>query len=74
MLGLNLPHQSYEKAIGWYERAAQQGDKEAQMLLGLCYEQGKGTDRSQAKAIFWIEKSCKNYNTRACEYLKKFNR
>ena len=55
----------------WYEKAANQGDKEAQLLLGLCYQQGKGVDKSFARATFWVEKACKNFNKRACELLEK---
>ncbi|MCR5549846.1 MAG: sel1 repeat family protein [Bacteroidales bacterium] len=51
--------QSYEKAVEWYSKAAEQGDASAQYLLGLCYEYGKGIKQSYEKAVEWYSKAAK---------------
>ena len=34
--------ENYEEAVKWYTRAAVEGDAEAQRMLGICYEYGRG--------------------------------
>ena len=48
---------NYKKAIEWYEKAAEQGDAEAQYNLGVMYENGQGVDVNYKKAIEWYEKA-----------------
>lgn len=50
--GAGVP-QSYTKAI-FGLKAANQGDKEAQTILGFCYYVGTGVDKSQKRAIYWF--------------------
>ena len=47
-----------QKADDFREKASQ-GDKEAQCNLGLCYQQGIGTEKDMQQAIFWMEKAAK---------------
>ena len=42
-----------------YREKASQGNKEAQCNLGLCYQQGIGTEVDMQQAIFWMEKAAK---------------
>lgn len=35
--------------------AAETGDVDAQVLLGICYEDGKGIAKDESKALYWYE-------------------
>ncbi len=37
--------------------AAEQGNADAQFLLGACYYKGKGVEQDHAKAVYWFEKA-----------------
>ena len=43
----------YDKALAWYIKAAEQGNKHAQLRLVKMYEVGLGTPRDFAKAEHW---------------------
>ena len=45
--------QSYDKAVGWYRRAAEQGLVMAQYHLGVLFETGEGIGRDYERAIEW---------------------
>src|SRR5262249_49336972 len=49
--------QDYEKAAGWYEKAAEAGDAVAMHNIGLCYAVGKGVQADKALALQWLKKS-----------------
>ncbi len=38
------------EAIGWYQKAAQQGNPQAQLNLGLKYENGVGVPKNYTEA------------------------
>ena len=40
-----------------YQKAAEQGNAEAQFNLGLCYKRGEGVTKDYAKAVFWYHKA-----------------
>jgi TPR repeat protein len=42
------------KAFYWYEKAAHQGDIEAQFNLGVCLTSGKGCDVDIVQAHMWF--------------------
>lgn len=44
-------------AIGWYRKAADQGNATAQYVLGVIYYQGKEVPRDYAQAIHWYRKA-----------------
>ena len=46
-----------EKAICWYSKAAENGDKVSQYNLGCNYELGIGIDKDEIKAFEYYEKS-----------------
>lgn len=48
-----------EKAFAWTEKAAQDGDWDAQFNLAWFYEEGTGTARDMAKARYWYEQAAK---------------
>ena len=71
-LGSNGVEQSYSKAAYWLERAAEQGDSDAQCNIGVCYSEGKGVEKSYSKAAYWWEKAAEQgdsyaqYNIGVC--------
>ena len=49
--------QSYEKAVEWYLKAAEQGLAMAQYNLGEMYALGDGVEQSNEKAREWLQKA-----------------
>ena len=48
------------KAIEWYQKAADQGNLDAQYNLGCMYQSGIGTAKDISKAIYWFEQPTQN--------------
>lgn len=44
-----------EQAAGWYGKAAEQGDADAQATLGTLYSMGQGVPHDDAEAYFWFD-------------------
>ena len=55
--------QSYEEAVKWYRKAAEQGFRYAQFSLGWCYENGKGVDQSYEEAVKWYSRATEQWET-----------
>ncbi len=51
-----------ESALKWYRLAANQGDSEAQRLLGVCYECGNGVPQDYVEAAKWYRLSAEQGN------------
>lgn len=49
--------QDYKKAFGYFIKAADLGDKNAQFRIGWMYESGEGTDKDYKKAVEYYEKA-----------------
>jgi len=49
--------QDLGKAVYWFTKAAEQGDKSAQFQLGLCYSTGKGVPNDFEMAMHWYTKA-----------------
>ena len=47
-------------AVPWYKKAAIQGSSNAQYYLGVIYLEGKGMEKDENKALYWIAQSAKN--------------
>ena len=47
------------EAVKWYRLAAEQGDADAQVELGLCYRKGIGVQKDLAEAKRWFQKAAK---------------
>ena len=45
------------QAVLWWEKAAQQGDPEAQFNLAATYSKGNGVERDAAKAFHWFARA-----------------
>jgi TPR repeat protein len=58
----------YEKAREIWKLAADDGDVYAQLMLGVIYNNGWGTPKSEQTAAFWYQKAADNNNSDA-QYL-----
>ena len=47
----------YRKSYGLFEEAAEQGDKNAQFMLGYMYQKGRGVDQNYKNSAFWHTKA-----------------
>jgi len=59
-LGLQFLQQqpeNYPDAVNWFNKAAQQGEQQAQYNLGLLYLQGKGVEQNYAIAKQWFQRA-----------------
>nr|WP_034909049.1 SEL1-like repeat protein [[Eubacterium] cellulosolvens] len=52
------------------QKAADQGDAQAQINLGCCYTAGRGVTQSYEKAVEWFQKAAEQGNENAKEILK----
>ena len=52
-------------AVEWYRKAAEQGNVDAQVNLGWCYEQGEGVEKDPALAVEWYRKAAEQGNAGA---------
>ena len=57
--------QNFEKALFWFEKAANQENSTAQNNLGYLYSNGKGTSQDYSKALYWFTKAIENGNADA---------
>ena len=49
------------KAVYWFKRSAQNGNKYAMNNLAYAYLNGKGIDKDVTMAVYWMEESAKKY-------------
>ena len=56
MFGQGTP-QSYEDAVVWFRKAAEQGNPAAQFNLGVAYAGGTGVPQSSEEARKWFQKA-----------------
>jgi TPR repeat protein len=71
--GLGVP-QDYEKAISWYQKAAESKDPAAQYHLGLKYANGHGVQENQTQAYIWFAISFNNGYEPAADPLRVLNK
>ncbi len=50
-------NESYQEALGFFLKAAKQGEANAQNYAGLIYGEGKGTKKNEIEAIKWFQKA-----------------
>jgi TPR repeat protein len=48
---------NFNKAVEWYQKAADQGNANGQCDLGICYERGRGVEQNFYKAVKWYQKA-----------------
>ena len=57
-----------EKAVYWWQKAADAGDSDAQYRLAFCYLKGDGVEKDVEKAVYWCQKAADAGNSGA-EYM-----
>ena len=55
----------YAQAAQWYEKAAKKDHIEAAMHLALLYAQGRGVEKDDKKALFYMNQAAKSGNMNA---------
>ncbi|WP_186579737.1 tetratricopeptide repeat protein [Aquibacillus kalidii] len=60
-----------DEAISWYKLAADQGDPYGDYNLGMCYENGIGTQVNMKKAKYWYQKAALKGDEQAKQRLKE---
>ena len=66
-------NQDYDEAAKWYHLAAEQGDANAQYVLGVLYEDGLGVEQSNTEAAKWYRKAAEQGDPFAAKRLAKFD-
>lgn len=61
--------EDYEKAVELYRKAAEQGNIDAQYILGDCYENGYGVEENENEAVKWYRKAAEQGHGEAKERL-----
>jgi TPR repeat protein len=61
----------YVPAIAVFRALAEQGDAEAQTLLGVMCRRGQGVKRSSARAYLWLSRAASRGNARAKTELRE---
>ena len=60
-------------AAHWWLKAAEQGHKESQYYLAICYFNGEGVDRDEKSGIKWLTSSAKmNYSLAQIELAERY--
>lgn len=49
-----------DKAVKIYRKLGNEGNAEAQFMMGMCYLKGEGTIKSQKEAVEWFNKAANN--------------
>ncbi len=59
-----------EQAVKWYRKSAEQGNADAQCMLGWCYYNGEGVATDAAEAVKWYRKAAEQGHAEAKDALK----
>ncbi|AAM73014.1 MAG TPA: sel1 repeat family protein [Chlorobaculum sp.] len=62
-----------QKEFSELKKAAEQGDAQAQCMLGLMYELGLGVRQDKRTAKEWYGKACDNGNQKGCDNYRRLN-
>ena len=65
--------QDYGKAFEWYLKAANQGDVDAQLNIGLMYYKGEGVLQNEDNAKEYFGKACDNGEQEGCDSYRILN-
>jgi TPR repeat protein len=58
------PGRNPPEAVTWLRKAALRGHAEAQVQLGVCYQQGFGIEKDLAQALAWFRRAAEQGNPR----------
>lgn len=53
---LSRPSPDYASAAKWFRKAAELGDPQAELVLGMLYWTGRGVPRDPVRAVYWWRK------------------
>ena len=59
----------YPEAARWFRKAAEQGDVDAQLLLGIMYDVGRGVAQDDREAVRWYLKAAEQGDAGAQYFL-----
>lgn len=62
------------EAAQWYYKAAKAGNADAQYSLGLLFMAGKGVEKNEKEATYWMQLAAKNGHKDAGNYVQSNNR
>lgn len=57
------------EAAGWYFKAAKAGNADAQYSIGLLFLVGKGLEKNEKEAMYWMQLAAKNGHKDAKNYI-----
>lgn len=60
---------NYESAAKFFRNAAEQGDAQAQLKLGMLYATGRGVSLDDQQAVSWYQKAAEKKNAEGQFYL-----
>jgi TPR repeat protein len=63
--------QSYDQAVPWYRKAAEQGHAGAQYTLGTMYDRGWGVAKDMTQAAEWYRRAAKQGYAMAQDELRR---
>ena len=61
----------YGEALKWYQKAADQGNSDAQFILGFMYSKGDGVKKDYGEALKWCQKAADQGHDGAQAVLKR---
>ncbi len=70
--GIKPTQEMYEEAISYAKQAIEEGEKNANYILGYCYTFGKGVDKDHEQAYQYYVKAANQGHQKAKEKLTKF--
>ena len=56
---------NYKWAVFWYKQAADKGNAEAQLNLGIMFKYGRGVEENYTQAVNWFKMSAEQGNVEA---------
>jgi TPR repeat protein len=65
--------QDAAQAFAWFEKAAAQGQADAQFNLGVRYANGEGVRQNKTTAKELYGKACDNGNQKGCDSYRQLN-
>lgn len=66
---LSRENPDYDEAAKWFRKAAEMGDPQSQLVLGLLYWTGRGVPRDSDVAVGWFQKSAEGGEPQAMRNL-----
>ena len=66
-------YRDHVQAKNLFEKAALQGNVDAQLKIGIMYFKGEGVHQDYAHAKEWFGKACDNGNQDGCDAYKVLN-